>query len=560
MYLLVDELQELAKVFAESKDPTQRDKCTMEMMAITEKFAAIPRTTDEKLLLNIHRLGIELWNLVVVKKPEATDVPLIALARARHVSCHLTFFANSADTSQTATRKQLAMAMKAGKCWLDCLEYGFADSCFALSTECWMKLQRLFEGGEEGIRQIRISEDQLDECRQNALRVYIFRAEIALHQQQYSYAREQMLRAIELLSQCLDKVPFVITSCFNMGLDCHEKELYQEAIHWLSDGYALGKKYTENADKEVQASTLQLLALCYLESKDNDSLVKADQFADLSLMERKCVKNYFLKLKVILLIEENDDKVRQVIKAMHECSELTLEDGLQIINLISNKDRNVLTFEYLDLLGLKFQKPDENIQVLLKKLELMLSSKMISEARNLIQKHLVSSISVVASLKKEALKHLHLLLWEQAGVFFKDEDYKNALVWYDFSLKFFQDSTEPDTNLGKLQRNRSLCFIELKVYDEAMKCAESAKKFDPDSPHTYFLMCKIAILTKEDDKALEALSQLVEIGLEANNTEEVHGFICLAAQLSFEHGNRQISQYALEKIVAQVKDTNQVLV
>ena len=53
-----------------------------------------------------------------------------------------------------------------------------------------------------------------------------------------------------------------------------------------------------------------------------------------------------------------------------------------------------------------------------------------------------------------------------------------------------------------------------------------------------------------DVKALQAVEKLGQISLEQSEPEIVHGLLCLAAQLSFETGNRTVSELLLEKMLA----------
>ena len=52
-----------------------------------------------------------------------------------------------------------------------------------------------------------------------------------------------------------------------------------------------------------------------------------------------------------------------------------------------------------------------------------------------------------------------------------------------------------------LQRNRTLCYLNLRNYEGADEAIGSARYHNPDSPQTHFLAFKLALLTGHQDKS-----------------------------------------------------------
>eukprot|EP00794_Sanderia_malayensis_P000070 gene70-667_t len=78
-------------------------------------------------------------------------------------------------------------------------------------------------------------------------------------------------------------------------------------------------------------------------------------------------------------------------------------------------------------------------------------------------------------------------------------------------------------------------------------------------------------LTKNTDKTthdetkititIQCIEKLGELALmeDSENSELIHGFNCLAAQIAFQDGNRDIATVALEQIIRQAKEPKQIL-
>ncbi|XP_047128392.1 testis-expressed protein 11 isoform X1 [Hydra vulgaris] len=526
----------------------QLEKISCNLLSALEELKSFPKIKDGKHLLAIHTMGVKLWNLVVTKNISKYFSALVSV-RVRHMALHLTFLANVEDESQSTLRKHQAMALKVGKDWLDCNNLNDADACFKLSTECYLKLHQLLK-----VKQSSLSEDKIDETHKNMLKVFAFRAEIALNQHQYVTAFEFFYKAKELLIYGSEQASFLSSVCYNFGLDCYQKDLYNEAERWLRESILIGV-VKDREKKQVIAE--QLLVMVYFAMGGIENLKKGLVVIESSLKSRPCVKTIFLKVKLLLSLSESDDIILEALMEMTNELMCDIDLVLQCVSLFSEKKREGLSEKALDILVKQSLRPTDNIKVLTKRLEVFLSTNQILKAKENVKELLYI---VGPPIDRVTLKRLQLLLWEQAQNSFSEANFQEAQWWYEFALKFMQKSSEDKVNLAKLQRNLCACEIELQLYEKALETAEKCCILEPLSPQIHFLIFKIQLNLNEFDKAILAIEKLSVIGAECNSLEIVCGLINLAAQLAFESGNKMLSEFALEKLIDHVKDPQQALV
>ncbi|XP_057306627.1 testis-expressed protein 11-like isoform X2 [Hydractinia symbiolongicarpus] len=300
--------------------------------------------------------------------------------------------------------------------------------------------------------------------------------------------------------------------------------------------------------------------MVFIELGEEEHFKKALEAIDLSLQQHVHLKSLQFKLKIMLLLNMEDAEIMEVFHNIINDPVLKVESGLECIRLFVEKNRFKLCYDALDVMNSKYSNFNENIQVQLKKLECLLTEQRIPEAKAVIQTELLRGSKNGAAFDKNILKQLQLLLWETAHQFFEKSDFLESLCWYNYSLQFMEQSNDDHDNLSKLQRNRCSCFLEMKNYTEALAAIKEAKSHDSNSPQVYFLLFKIHLLMHSDDQAIEAVEKLSQLGLESDSVENVHGLICLTAQLAFECGNRKISEAVLEKMIVHVKEPKQLLV
>uniref|UniRef100_A0A8C4SSU1 Protein ZIP4 homolog n=1 Tax=Erpetoichthys calabaricus TaxID=27687 RepID=A0A8C4SSU1_ERPCA len=102
-------------------------------------------------------------------------------------------------------------------------------------------------------------------------------------------------------------------------------------------------------------------------------------------------------------------------------------------------------------------------------------------------------------LSSETLDQLHLLLWDKAEKNFEAEKYQESLQWYNYSLNFYSPG-QLDKNLGKLQRNRASCYLQLQQMEMANEAIKEAERCDPENIFTQFSIYKIAVLENCEER------------------------------------------------------------
>lgn len=307
-------------------------------------------------------------------------------------------------------------------------------------------------------------------------------------------------------------------------------------------------KNSPTVKSEQQASTKQLLAIVYMQLKGEENFVNALDVIEQSILEQPEVKSIHLKIKIKLLLGHEDESILSAFRdlSMHPSVDITL--ALQTISLFAQNKRNELCLKALDILDMKYQRVQDNIQIRLKKLELLLLNNQLSEAKEVIRDELVRANQHGKIFTKAALKQLHLLIWQQASTTFEGKDYDGALYWYDCSLQFMKLCSDDKLNISKLQRNRALCFIERQQYEKALEITNEAEKEDTSAPHTLFLLYKIHLMLNDDEKAIDSIKKLASIN-DSKKNETIHGLVCLAAQLAFQKSNREVASITLETLI-----------
>ncbi|KAG2464625.1 LNX2 protein, partial [Polypterus senegalus] len=85
------------------------------------------------------------------------------------------------------------------------------------------------------------------------------------------------------------------------------------------------------------------------------------------------------------------------------------------------------------------------------------------------------------------------------------EKYQESLQWYNYSLNFYSPG-QLDKNLGKLQRNRASCYLQLQQMEMANEAIKESERCDPESIFTQFSIYKIAVLENCEERAYICLA------------------------------------------------------
>lgn len=60
------------------------------------------------------------------------------------------------------------------------------------------------------------------------------------------------------------------------------------------------------------------------------------------------------------------------------------------------------------------------------------------------------------------------ILWRSGDSFAKQEDWENAIFWYEHAAKLVSNNVEDFRNNGILERKIAYCYLQLRKYDLAL--------------------------------------------------------------------------------------------
>ncbi|XP_034147604.1 testis-expressed protein 11 isoform X2 [Esox lucius] len=508
--------------------------------------------------LQLEETAIHLWNWAVTKRV-GTAINEHQKAKVRHVACRLLFSSEPENPTEGAVRKQILMASKTGRTWLDCKNTQLADDFLGLAVKSLEKLySRLTSRGDAGT-DINTSKGDVEK---DLLRVLSYQAESALAQDDHGQAVACMQRCKDMLQRLPKETGYLSLVCYNFGVDSYNQKKYEQSSFWLSQSYDIGKinmKYSPGA--EVQAKVLRLLATVYLDWDCQQLMEKA--LSAVSLANKQCLhpSGLYLKIRILLRGGALEDHITAELLE----SEVPLEVCLRTVELLMAEDRETLAFDFLKRVCQHFESSPELSSALVLHIELLLQ-----RGQELLGKQKIED--VIAGhyagkpLSPRNLACLHLLFWDKASKCFEAESFSEALQWYSYSLSFYK-AGQMEPNLAKLQRNRASCFLRLQQLDKAKEAIKEAKRCDPNSIFTQFSVFKIAILEgnvelgTEAVKAITALARCPATGedrlLVADNAAS--NLLRLAAQIALENKQQDIAMKALESVCDHSTDDAQVL-
>uniref|UniRef100_A0A8C8DN70 Protein ZIP4 homolog n=1 Tax=Oryzias sinensis TaxID=183150 RepID=A0A8C8DN70_9TELE len=311
------------------------------------------------------------------------------------------------------------------------------------------------------------------------LRILSCQAESAIAQGNNQEAIVFIERCKDILLRLPNETAYLSVVCYNFGIEAYNLTKFEDSVFWLSQSYDIGKanmKYGPGS--EALAKVLRLLATCYLEW-------------DCEKFQEKALNTVSLANKV------GPEQIRlhhkPVFSGLNEMleSKVSLDMCLNTVRLLMSENREVLAFEYLKTVCQHFESSPSLGTALVLHIELLLQRGKVLLSRQKIE-DVITGHYTGKQLAPEALTSLHIILWDQASKHYEDDNYSEALQWYDYSLSFFK-AGQMDQNLSKLQRNRASCFLKLKQLEKAKEAAKEAERSDPDSIFTQFIVYKIAV-------------------------------------------------------------------
>ncbi|CAI5652500.1 testis-expressed protein 11 isoform X1 [Oreochromis niloticus] len=557
----MEELTSTVKSLTElllQKQLTDYDEVIEKLFSEVPGLEAMPKIPDPQL----EECAIKLWNWGVTKNVGVT-ISTIQKAQVRHVACSLLYCCEPENPTEGTIRKQILMASKTGRTWLDCKNPQMADKYLSLAVKSLEILYSQLMSRGNGTADISSSKEDVEK---DLLRILSYQAESAITQGNNKEAVAYIQLCKDMLLRLPKDTAYLSLMCYNFGIDAYDVRKYEDSAFWLSQSYDIGKmnmKYGPGS--EVLAKALRLLATVYLEWDCEKFAEKA--LNAVSLANKECVSTYglYLKIKILLRCESSDSDFRAGLNEMLE-SEVSLELCLSTVKLLISEEREALAFEYLKRVCQHFETSPDLGTALVLHIELLLQ-----RGKELLGKQKIEDIitghCTGKQLTPQALTSLHVLLWDKASKYFEAGSYSEALQWYNYSLSLFKGG-QMEPNLAKLQRNRASCFLKLKQLEKAKEAIKEAQRCDPDNIFTQFSVYKVAVQENEAEKASGALHAMGRLSKNPVACEDrllvsedaASNLLSLAAQIALENGQLETAMKALEILCEHSKDQAQVLV
>ncbi|XP_069027812.1 testis-expressed protein 11 [Embiotoca jacksoni] len=529
------------------------DKLFSEVSGL-EAFPKIPHPQLEE-------CAIQLWNWAVTKNVGAT-ISKIQKAKVRHVACGLLYCCEPENPTEGVIRRQILMASKTGRTWLDCKNPQMADEFLRLAVKSLETLYSQLTSRGDGAADITSSKGDVEK---DLLRILSCQAESAITQGNNQEAAVYMQRCKDMLLRLPKDTAYLSLMCYNFGVETYNLRKFEDSVFWLSQSYDIGKMNVKYAPgSAVQAKALRLLATVYLEWDSQRFQEKALNAVNLANKECVSASGLYLKIRILLRCGASDNHVRAGFDEMLD-PEVSLEVCLSTVKLLVSEDREVLAFEYLKRVCQHFQSSPDLGTALVLHIELLLQ-----RGKELLGKQKIEDVITGhytgKQLTPQTLTSLHVILWDKASKHFEAGNYSEALQWYNYSLSFFK-AGQMEPNLAKLQRNRASCFLQLKQLEKAKEAIKEAERCDPDSIFTQFSVYKIAIQEKNVEKAAEAVNAMGRLSKSPVASEDrllvsenaASDLLSLAAQIALENEHQETAMKALESLCDNSRDGAQVL-
>ncbi|XP_042196670.1 testis-expressed protein 11 isoform X2 [Callorhinchus milii] len=555
--LAFSEIKELAEELWQNKSPGNVEE-------VIEKLFNKVTTLDEIEGSNakdfqVEESAINLWNWAVTKRQEL-QIDDQQRTKLRHVACKLVCLSSCTNLTEVMLRRQVLMATKTGRSWLECRNPLLADGFLDLAVTSLEMLYSRLIGRNDAESDISVHKRDVEK---DLLKLHSYQAESAVIQSNHKIAVACIQRCKDMLLRTPKETGYLSLLCYNFGVETYQQKKYEESVFWLSQSYDIGKTNRRHSPSPtVQAKVLRLLANVYLEWDSNRYQEKALSAVILANEENPHPAGLFLKIKIILKCVSPDEAVRTAISDL--LGKVSLDVCLEAAKLLMEHGRDALSFDFLTTLSKQFETSHDIGKILLIHLLQLLQSGQKLAAKHKLE-DIIEGHYAGKRISPEILIQFHIVLWGRAAKNFEAQNYAEALQWYNYSLSFYP-AGQMDQNLAKLQRNRASCYLHLKQLGKAKESVKEAERCDSDSIFTQFSVYKIAILENDIEKAVQAviaMGQLAERPVQCVNKVLVGhvsatDFLSLAAQIALENNQEEAARKAFEYLCQHSQYCNQV--
>ncbi|TKS72229.1 Testis-expressed protein 11 [Collichthys lucidus] len=242
-------------------EPADFDEVIEKLFGEVSALEDFPKITDPQL----EECAIQLWNWAVTKNV-GTSISKNHKAKVRHVACSLLYCCEPDNPTEGVLRKQILMAGKTGRTWLDCKNPQMADNVLRLAVKSLETLYSKLTSRGDGAADITSSKGDVEK---DLLRILSCQAESALSQGNNNDAvaciqrcKEMLLRLpkdvkITLSNIVISHLPYILLlevwvmltvniffsmqtaylslMCYNFGIDTYEVRKFEDSVFWLRD-------------------------------------------------------------------------------------------------------------------------------------------------------------------------------------------------------------------------------------------------------------------------------------------------------------------------------------
>lgn len=403
-------------------------------------------------------------------------------------------------------------------------------------------------------------EKQKLDVEQDLFKLLCYKAEASVAQCENSTALELIQIAKEMLIRFPLEGAFLSMLCYNFGVELYQKKKLEEAVSWLKESFEMGKHQT-NLDTRNQARTLRLLASVYLEMDQEDLLQKALNAVTLANNEYPHPSGLFLYLRILLKAKEPNSVINKAILDIMQQPGISPDVGMNTAMLLSKNERHDLAVGLMKELLKKFEHSANVGDLLMSNFDILLAARDRQSLKEFVEFCIVEN-NTHRGLEPAVKSRFHIEFWALAYIADEEKNFKEALDWYNYSLSLYSREESGDQNLARLQRNRATCYLNLGQMDKATEAVNEAKKLDPSSINTLFMLFKLALAGSNVEQAKDILQNMCSEVAKLENTDkesEAQKLICQAAFMAYESHKESTASLALECLANCSSDLSQTL-
>uniref|UniRef100_A0A2C9KXZ1 Protein ZIP4 homolog n=1 Tax=Biomphalaria glabrata TaxID=6526 RepID=A0A2C9KXZ1_BIOGL len=478
----------------------------------------------------LEELATQLWNKVVILKSKKC-LSALSLTKARHVAFQVVTHLYESNNDEMTIKKHVIMALKTARAWIDCKEWENAEKVLYIFHQAIQKLQHISKEKKAFNLTTEAFKKEKYEIDTDIFQGLCLSAELKFAQSQLNEAKLMVAKAKEFMQGTFpNKAGFLSLLCHNFGVDSFKDKQFGEGVFWLKESYQLGKD-ADDVSTSTQASTLRLLANCYMEEKNTDWIENAFNAIHLANKIDPHSAGIYLKLQLNVLDEEpNLNLILASLQEMLHHKDSSIDLVLNALHLLKKHQISSVAFQLrLEILK-KFEfHPDYGL-LLVTMLDSFLTESDGEFAKTFSQECIIAH-NTIGRLDGATLKRFHILFWSKAAEMFENENYSGSITWYNYSLSLYSSLSPSEPNLGKLHRNLATCYLLVGETAKASTAVELSEKCEPNNAHTQYISFKVALATNDWEKAIKSLNQLVNCSPKDDDTNNI---ICLAAHSALE--------------------------